>query len=384
MLSSRELNLILNLLQHDVDKEITLSQDEIMNINWDYFLCLAIRHRIIPQIYNHLKTLTTVPIKIIDDLEHLNYKIKMQNLNSLGEIIRTTKVLAKNNIPYFIVKGVPLSQYAYKDYTIRQAKDIDILIDPINLEKAHNLITQLGYTVTFPTYALKGFKRSYYLLHRHDIAVFNVERNIEIELHFNLNFPGVPFFRTKYLPKECINISNHNICVLKNEYHLLYLMQHAATHAFSRLRWLHDIVLFLENTLIDIEEVFALSKTLKTEHIVIQTLILIKNIYKIDKIAINQLIEKNYTKHIRHLAIIAEEFMTTDYEFGVTHNIFNKMFLKYRYYLVKLAIKGEKAKTLIADLFKIDQVFPYITMPKYLSMGYYILYPIIIIKRLLS
>ena len=418
-----EFKLIIKLLQQDATKCTLIHEKDYQDINWDYLLQLTIRHRVIPQVFKHLKDINTVPSKFVEDLKHLNYKIKMQNLNIVGEIIRITKFLTTNNIPYLIVKGAPLAQLVYQDCTIRQAKDIDLLVDLAYLDLAQQLITQLGYTTTRPTYSLAGFKKSYYLAHRHDIALYNQQRQVEVELHFNLNYLGLPFFKLAEIPKKTIRLNHHHISIPSNEYHLLYLMLHAAIHAYSRIRWLHDIVLFLENTAVDINNVFSLSKTLKVEHIALQTLLLIKNLYPINNIEINLITSKikprlshllfprqlesikikkpahrlkpednihfphdiaKQNKQVTYLAKVAFKFITTDYELSNKNSAWNKMFLLYRLYLVRLAIKDKKFKAIFGDLIKIDKIFPYVTMHKYMSFGYYILYPIMVVKYLIS
>lgn len=382
MLPTPELELLLNILRYDANKtDFVPNKDPA--INWDHLLQLIIRHRVTPQVFYQIDNLHNVPIKFIADLRQLNYKIKMQNLNALGEIIRITKGLTENNIPYIIVKGIPLAQLVYKDTYIRQAKDIDLLVDITNLDEAQNLIIKLGYTTIRPTYPLTNFKESYYLLHRHDIALYNQQRSVEVELHFNLNYLGIPFFKLADIPTKTLTINNNTIYIPNNEYDLLYLMLHAAIHAYSRLRWLHDIVLFLENTDIDINKVFALSKTLHIEHIVIQALLLIKKLYRTDNTAINFLIEQNSNKQAVYLAKTAEKFIFANYELSDNNKAYDKMFILYRFYLLRLACKGQKLQALFGDLFKIDTIFPYVTMPKHLSSGYYILYPIMVIKYLI-
>lgn len=307
----------------------------------------------------------------------------MQNLNALGEIIRITKCLTENNIPYIIVKGIPLAQLAYEDSSIRWAKDIDLFVDSANLDQAQNLIISLGYTTIRPTYPLTNFKKPYYLTYRHDIALLNQQRSVEIELHFNLNYLGLPFFKLTDIPTKTLTINNKTIYIPANEYHLLYLMLHAAIHLYSRLRWLHDIVLFLANTDVNINKVFILSKTLHVEHIVIQALLLIKKLYHIDNIIITHLIERNHSKQATYLAKIALKFIFAQYELSDNNKTYGRMFILKRFYLIRLAIEGQKLQALFGDLLKIDTIFPYVTMPKYLSCGYYVLYPIMVMKYLL-
>jgi hypothetical protein len=381
---SIELQLLLAILQNNASTHIDISDYIKPQTNWDYFIQLAKRHRVLPQTYNIIKNINIVPSKIIQILSEQISNIKIQNLTTLGELVRFTKILDSNNIKYAVVKGIPLAKHVYLDYAQRQAKDIDILISEEDLDKATGILNDIGYTITLPKYSLDGFKRQYHLSNKHDIAFFNNDRLVEIELHFNLNYLGLPFFKLDQMPVQCININKFGVNSISDEYHLLYLMTHAAIHAYSRLRWLHDIALYLKNAPVNINKVFEIAQTLKCEHVVIQSLSLVQIVYHInDNVHINTLIENYSSKKSIKITNTAISFITADYELSDANSAINKMFIKYRFYLGDLAIDGQKTKAILGDLFKIDKIFPYITMPKYCNIGYYILYPLMVIKYLI-
>lgn len=380
-----ELQLIINILRNEI-RNSNYHFDKFTNslshheINWDNFLQLIIRHRIIPQAYDHLKDKDYTPKNVLIKISNLYQNIRMQNLSMLGETLKITRELQNNDIKYIIIKGLPLGQIAYGDYFKRQAKDIDLLIDPKDLEKAQNIIVNLGFTTKYPTYELQGFKRTYYLSHQHEIVLFNKTNSVEVELHFNLNYLGLKFFDFNDIPEQSININNHTIKSTINIFHLIYLMIHGSTHAFFRIRWLHDIALYITNTDVDLNKVFALAKLLNTEHIMLQTLLLIQKVYGINNPTIEEIILKYGNKKSKELADIAMAFILDSYELTNNNGIFNKMFFKYRFYLGKIAANGQKINAIIGDLFKIEKTFPYIKMPKYMSLGYYLYYPFIALR----
>ena len=60
------------------------------------------------------------------------------------------------------------------------------------------------------------------------------------------------------------------------------------------------------------------------------------------------------------------------------------MFFKYRFYLAQLAVRGQKLHAILGDLFKIDELFVYVTFPDKLSFMYYAVYPLWVIKYVLK
>ena len=79
------------------------------------------------------------------------------------------------------------------------------------------------------------------------------------------------------------------------------------------------------------------------------------------------------------LAVLAQQFISSDYE--ITDGLSNlNMFFKYRVYLGKLAVRGQKAHALWGDLFKIDMLFPYVTFPRGCSFLYYLAYPVWVMR----
>ena len=83
------------------------------------------------------------------------------------------------------------------------------------------------------------------------------------------------------------------------------------------------------------------------------------------------------------MAQAAYQFIVADYELTGGHGIFSKMFL-ISLYLAKLAAKGQRHQAIFGDLFKIDRLFPYFNLPRGYEFGYYLLYPLWIIKYIIT
>ena len=186
------------------------------------------------------------------------------------------------------------------------------------------------------------------------------------------------FFPISEVTRTPIKLLNVPVMAPDDDYHVLYLMLHGAIHAWIRLRWLQDIALYIGNNQCDLMRVYDLAKQINCQHIVEQTLILVNDFFKLDNPVLTEFIQKPTHRGTR-LATIAHQFIATDYEMiERTKNI--NMFVKYRIYLARLAVREQKLHAVLGDLFKIDELFVSVTFPNKLSFMYYVIYPLWVIK----
>lgn len=380
---SLEFQILVDILTNN---SLTLSlQTKITTINWNYLLKLIIRHRVLEQVYATLLAETTLQITpdFLTQLKQHSLRSNLASLSMVAESIRIARAFDEAALSYSIVKGIPLAELLYGGATKRQAKDIDMVVNIDDLDRALQILLNKGYRLERPDFNLTGFKRDYYFTHRHDIGLFHPERKVEIELHFRLEYFGTKFFTSAVNMYKTVLVQNQPLVTLNDEYHVLYLMIHASIHAWTRLRWLHDIYLYLKSEQCSIQKVYALAQQLNAGKIVWQTLWLLRNIYAYQDDNCDQILAQPNHVGLR-LARVAHKFILNDYELTAGHGIFNKMFFYYRIYLINLALPGHKVEALTSDLFKIDKIFPYLTLPRGCSLGYYLIYPFWIIKYLFT
>ena len=250
------------------------------------------------------------------------------------------------------MKGLVLNATLYSQLYSRPCKDIDLWVDITYLPAAMQVLTQMGYLKQFPGYELEGYKKDYYLSHRHDILFYHPQREICVELHFRLESPGINFFKFSPDLLHTVTLGETQVSTLKDNYHLLYLMLHGAIHAYSRLRWLNDIALYLKSNKCDLNKILCLATDIQATHIVLFSLMLVKDIFGTTDEEINIILGKADRKTV-YLCNYCKQFICADYELtdGIGSNF--GMFLKYRGYLFNLAGKGQKINATGADLLNI-------------------------------
>lgn len=349
-------------------------------IDWNLFYTLVIRHRVWHQV---LKALThthinTHPIPIFPIITKHCKTDKFRLLITANETVRIAEEFTKNAVEHCFIKGMLLNVYLYGSLDARPCRDIDVWIKLSDYPRALEALRSLGYKQKLPGYALSGFKQTYYMSHRHDMAFYHPERGILIEPHFRIDYFGINFFPWETLVRKPIQLLNKGIMTLEDDYHLLYLMIHGSIHAWIRLRWLQDIALFIQSNRCDLDNLMNLAKQIQCQHLVEQTLMLVNDLFTLNNTQLVTLIQ-NPSRRATQLATLSKQFIAGNFE--MTDGFRNpKMFFKYRFYLAKLAVKGQKIHAVFGDLFKIDELFQYITFPDKLSFMYYLVYPVWVLK----
>lgn len=375
--SNIELDFLLQLLTHrDNGKNLSFT---LASVSFDKLYLLVMQHRVWHLVKNSLNT-QQLPTSFAERLAQHCYQDAIFIFRSAVETIKISKTFAQHNIVHCFIKGTILNDYLYGALVTRPCKDIDVWVDAPHYEASIAQLLQLGYKQTFPTYELAGFKKDYYLTHKHDIEFYHEERQMVVELHFRLNYFGINFFTLSNIPLQQIALLNTSVTTMADDYHVLYLMLHGAIHGWMRLRWLQDIALFINNKRCNLLNVRRLAQELQCVHIFMQALLLTHDFFVI-KDANYLLLIQNPSRRVRRLVAMAKAFIAANYTLVIgIKNI--KMFVLYRIYLVNLAQRDQKIRAVFGDLFKIDVVFESMTLPKPLLFMYYLLYPVVMTKKL--
>lgn len=373
----REIVAVLSLIQwvHS-EKKNTLN----FQLNWNLFYTLVVKHRIWHTIYNALMELN-IESPVMQKLNERCETDKVHILKITAETLSLSNAFNKNSIQHCFIKGCVLNEMLYGSLLTRTCRDIDVWIDEEYFQRAVDEVMALGYQIKLPIYVLSGYKKQYYLTHKHDITFVHPQKKIILEVHFRLSYFGIDFFTQNKVAFKTIMLCNMPVQSLEDNYHLLYLMIHGAIHAWVRMRWLLDILLYLKSGRCSLVQVMALAEKIHCRHIVEQSLILVRDLFAFENSSMNSLL-KNPCKRAVYLAKVAKQFISSEYEFSGNFGVFKKEFFLYRLYLMRLAVSGQKFKAIGGDLFKIDNLFPFVTFPYRLRFLYYLLYPIWVIRYL--
>jgi hypothetical protein len=116
------------------------------DIDWEYFVHLAVRHRVVPLVNRSLGNalLGPVPAVVLDELTRRSAQVAWRNLLLTGKLVELLKLLDTNEIRAIAYKGPVIAAVAYGEINLRQFGDLDVLVHPRDYRRARNLLVSRG------------------------------------------------------------------------------------------------------------------------------------------------------------------------------------------------------------------------------------------------
>lgn len=140
-------------------------------------------------------------------------------------------VFEKLNIPFVLLKGAALWRY-YDNPYLRPQEDIDILVEPENMQRACSAVRSAA--------ECRSFEQTEY----HTAISFKNSTIPDVEIHTATGPSWKSPFSAETIFKntEHITLSGHDILVPDFKYQLMHSLTHAANHhILTKLKWLIDV-----------------------------------------------------------------------------------------------------------------------------------------------
>jgi hypothetical protein len=222
------------------------------SIQWPVLLELADRHGLQPLLFRLLSNLEdAVPAVELDLLRQYCRSNVHKALFLSRELIRVVEALRLAGVEVLPYKGLALAETMYGDMALRQAGDIDVLIQVNDLSQARTTLKELGYesktSLTVPeeaAYLRSGYEYSF------DSAL---GRNLlEIQWAIQPRFYAVDYEMEQVFQRAgTVEVAGHSMKTPSPEDQFLILSLHAAKHVWGRLIWLCDISRVVANSSLD-------------------------------------------------------------------------------------------------------------------------------------
>lgn len=231
------------------------AQDQIASIerlcrqgvDWDTFHGLVLHHEIggiaHQLLVRHAKP--WLPAAVEAKLKQASLIRGMRMLLIAGELKRVALECGRRDIPLIFLKGPVLSRHLFGDSTLRMSKDLDILIQPEDLEELEAWILAEGYQRMHPSRELTSRQRAYWKGKAQDFTFWHPGKQINLEVHFR--FHG--FSRREMddlwqrsLPAEWEGVSGR---WMDEDLLLITLLNHGARDYWKALKWLADVAILM-------------------------------------------------------------------------------------------------------------------------------------------
>lgn len=215
-------------------------------IDWPFFLKLIDRHRVAPLVFDALTGLRdAIPDMVFGELRAKALRDRTQALQTIGVSGIVQARLADAGIAAVSIKGPTLAQLAFGDPTLRQCRDLDVLIPPDRVEDALRALQAAGFRLVEPKDVDVPGRLAVWVRLMKDLTLLQESTGILVELHWRLNnnFHLLP--ADVALSRERLSLGATDVWTLGAEDLLLYLCVHGAKHQWFRLKWLADVYALL-------------------------------------------------------------------------------------------------------------------------------------------
>jgi hypothetical protein len=214
-------------------------------LDWPHLLRIVHHHQVISLAYRNLQACAAdhLPQETAAALKASAVENARICFQRISELVCLTRLLNEKQIGFRVLKGAPLALAAFGDATLRDAGDIDLLIDEAEIDKADRILRSAGYLRSEPQGRLTPRRMRSYTAHQKDFAYDHPNNGAAVDLHWRLfrnpKFPANATFREA--GEAWTELGRERIPTLPPEELFLYLCIHGALDGWLRLKWLADI-----------------------------------------------------------------------------------------------------------------------------------------------
>ena len=318
--------------------KIKLEQDDLNFIrsnsldsfDWSYIFSFSQKHGISSLIYSNIsKHLDSkVPTAVLNSFRESSLENSKKNLFLTSVLIKIVNELSELGIEAVPFKGAVLSQLIYKDITIREFYDLDLIVFKKDIARVKEYLLENNFNTQFN---LTGCQEDYYLNSKYYYINFiRSDKKVALDLHWANTDPQYSFSKPLdyfYKRLDKLKINNKVFPVLSTEDLFLQLCLHGSKHSWSRFSWITDISnLSLIKPDIDYNYIIHEAEKLKCLNILAFSIGLINNLFNLEIALDNDLNYKSKNKlSAQETAILNRIFKLDNYNNQTGDSLFPKM-----------------------------------------------------------
>lgn len=244
-------------------------------------MTLARRHRVQGLAWNALApSADQLPEQTKAELAADARSIAATNLAIVAECRDLHAVFERSNIPLLFIKGLAVGALAYRAPLLKMGWDIDLLIDPGELQAASELLRERGYALRLPH--SQDRLQAWHM--RSKESVWSRSDSFYVELHTRLAdnrriIPGIDIDS----PRQLVTVApDASLPTLAEEELLAYLAVHGASSAWFRLKWISDFAALIHGkSASEIERLYHRSQELDAARAAGQALLLADRLFDV-------------------------------------------------------------------------------------------------------
>jgi hypothetical protein len=210
--------------------------------DWDRLLRIVTRHRVTGLVYRGLEQ---AGVGHSAALEQTAAAQTRQTLSFAFESVRLERMFREAGVELLFLKGVALTKLAYGDLSLRHAKDIDLLVEPEDNDRASELLERAGYRPRYVRAHMSPAQYGLWMRHSKGMEWMHPQTGVELELHWRLTDMPTLLWDGLGPGRQVVAVGVGELPTLDSERLMAYLCVHGASHGWSRLKWLADVFALL-------------------------------------------------------------------------------------------------------------------------------------------
>lgn len=211
--------------------------------DWDGFLIAAHRHHVLPLCYRSLTRLAgaDLPEPVMGRLRgafHGNVRRNLFLTRELFEVMDLLRAEGIRSIPY---KGPAVACQLYRDLSLRQFADLDVIVGVKDVVSAIRVLERRGYRLEK---ARSEEQLRAYLGSGKDVTLLRADGLVNLEIHWAITTEKDPIrIRPASLWQGLrpLTMAGTRVQTFGLEWLLLLLCIHGAKHLWEKLGWLCDV-----------------------------------------------------------------------------------------------------------------------------------------------
>ena len=159
------------------------------DVDWDRFLRRAQRLRVAALVRTTLTRLVDparVPPEVLRRLDQVYYERAVRNARLGASLDAVLATFSRHGVPVIVLKGASLAKHVYGNIAVRPMRDLDVLVQPRDLDLADRLVRELGYAPGRWPWSADWYRR----FHHHLTPYLARDGSCVLELHHHIFPPG--------------------------------------------------------------------------------------------------------------------------------------------------------------------------------------------------
>jgi len=240
---SAELNLLLACMRVQAGNlPLSAVPEYLSHVDTNLLLQLAMRNRLIPILFHVFEQMDgQVPEQMFSHVREAYLQSAARSVSWLAELERIHHLLDVENIPVIAMRGPILSWRLYGNPDMRQFSDLDLLIQPEQIQRATVLLEHEGYEAQF---CLNETQQRAYIHFREERFFIRSAQRLCVDLHWRLLPRYFACYRNEsdlWTRVERLDIKGYEYPVLNESDLILFLCAHGAKHGWDQLGLILDL-----------------------------------------------------------------------------------------------------------------------------------------------